>query len=338
MLRELALASIGVALGGAFVLAVLVTRRVLLAGRQHRSAEERLKPLALAVAFEEETEIPALSKGDAVVLAALLGQFSARLRGGSRERIADYFERHGHVRDEIENLSGPKAWRRATAAYVLGDMGSRLATPGLVEALQDSEREVRSAAARSLGRLEAPEGIEPLVAALFAQRVPRGVVGQALLALGPAAVPSLLPLLAHPQLEVRASATELIGLLGGAGEARLLVDLLEDSSVGVRERAALALGRLGASEALNGLERALADRAPPVRAAAAEALGMIGNPHAFPLLLDVARDDVFAPAGAAAHALARLAPDRLQEVAREPDAGPYVREAADTAALEAGAL
>jgi HEAT repeat protein len=338
MLRELALASLALAVAGALVLAVLVVRRGVLAGRERRSAEERLTPIALAVAFEDESERPALSKRDAVVLAGLLGRFSARLRGGSRERIAQHFERHGHIRDEIHALSDRRSWRRATAAYVLGDMGSSAAVPALVEALDDRERDVRSAAARSLGQLGDAEAVEPLLGALSSRRVPRGVVGQAVLALGSAAVPQLRPLLEHAEPGVRATAAELIGLLGGAGEAEPLVDRLTDTSAAVRERAALALGRLGAAEAYEGLERALDDPAPPVRAAAAEALGLVGNTRAFQRLMHIACCDVFEPARAAARALARLAPERLQGAAREPDAGPHVREAAATAALEAGAL
>ena len=332
MLRGLELTGLALAFTGALLLALLVARRALLAGRDRRSAEERLAPIALAIAFEDESETPMLSARDAVVLAGLLGRFSARLRGGARERIAHYFERHGHVRAEIDTLSDRRSWRRATAAYVLGDMGSRAAVPALVEALDDRERDVRSAAARSLGQLGNAEAVEPLLGALSSRRVPRGVVGQAVLALGSAAVPQLVPLLGHADPGVRATTAEPIGLLGAAGEAEPLLSRLADTSATVRERAALALGRLGAAEAYEGLERTLDDRSPLVRAAAAEALGLIGNTRACPLLMHIARSDVFEPAREAARALARLAPERLQQAARDPDAGPYVREAADAAA------
>lgn len=338
MPQELTLASVMLALGCVVALLVLIARRLVSVARDHRATEERLRPIALAVAFEDESEIPVLSRRDGAVFVALLLPFSARLTGASRERITKWLEQQGHVRDEIGRLSDRRFWRRATAAYVLGDMGSISATPALIRALRDTRGEVRSAAARSLGQLAAPEGIQSLVAALVARRVPRGVVAQALLTLGPAAVPHLLPLLGRPQAEVRASAAELIGLLGDAGEAERLVDLLTDPSEAVRERAAVALGRLGASAAFDDLERALADGAPPVRAAVAEALGMIGDARAFARLLDVARTDVFEPAEAAARALARLSPNRLEEAARDLDAGPYVLEAADAVALDAGAL
>jgi HEAT repeat protein len=338
MLRELAFASGALGVAGGVALAVLITRRTVLAGRRHRSAVERLTPAALAVAFEDDSEIPVLSKRDAVVFASLLARFSASLRGGSRTRIAEHFQQHGHVADEIAKLSARDAWRRATAAYVLGDMGARSAAPALVAALADSDGEVRAAAARSLGQLGATEAVWPLVGALWTKSVPRGTVGQALLALGPPAIPHLRVLLGDPEPTVRATATELIGLLADGSEAKRLVGLLADPAEAVRERAALALGRLGAAEAFDALERALGDEAAPVRAAAAEALGLIGNPRAFDSLLAIADGDVFEPAGAAANALARLDPARLELVAREPDAGAHIREAADIAALAAGAL
>lgn len=336
MLRELAMASLALAFVGTIGVVIIATRRVVVARRRENNAEERLTPAALAIAFDEEGDFPELSKRDAVVFAALLGRFSARLRGGSREQIAEYFEQHGHVRNAIAGLASRRAWRRAQAAYALGDMGSRTAVPALIGTLEDGERNVRAAAARSLGQLGATEAVEPLVAALAEELIPRGVVGQAVLALGDQAVARLLPLLSHSDDDVRAAAAELVGLLGGPAEAQHLAGRLGDTSAAVRGRAAIALGRLGASGAYDGLDGTLGDRAPAVRAAAAEALGLIGNARAFPVLLEVARSDAFEPARAAAHALARIAPDLLEEAARDPDCGPFVREAAETAAVVAG--
>ena len=338
MLRELALAILALAFAGTILVVVIATRRVVVTRRKQRAAEERLTPAALAVTFESSTAFSVLSKRDAVVFAMLLGRYSALLRGASRERIAHYFETQGNVRDAIDSLSDRRSWRRAAAADLLGDMGSPEAVPALLGALNDGARDVRSAAARSLGRLGATEAVEPLVGALSSHLIPRGIVGHSVLALGAGAVPGLVALLAHADPEVRATAAELVGLLGGAGEAEHLVGRLADRSATVRGRAAIALGRLGATEAYGDLDGTLADRAPQVRAAAAEALGLIGDERAFPILLDVARNDAFEPARAAAHALARLAPDLLQEAAREPAAGPFVREAAEVAALEAHAL
>jgi HEAT repeat protein len=338
MIRELVLAMVVLAFAATILVVVIVTRRLVVARRKQRAIEERLTPAALALTFESSSELAVLSKRDAVVFATLLGRFSSRLRGGSRERIARHFETQGNVRDAIDALSNRRSWRRAAAADLLGDMGSPEAVPALLAALNDGARDVRSAAARSLGRLGATEAVGPLVGALSSGLIPRGIVGHSVLMLGPGAVPGLVTLLAHDNPDVRATAAELIGLLGGAGEEEHLLGRLGDTSAAVRGQAAMALGRLGGAEAYGGLDGTLADGTPHVRAAAAEALGLIGDQRAFPVLLAVARDDAFEPARAAAHALGRLAPELLQEAAQEPGAGPFVREAAQMAELEGRAL
>src|SRR5205085_9142221 len=121
--------------------------------------------------------------------AALLWRLGRQVRGGATERIAGFFEQRGYVDGELEALGSRRAWRRATAAYVLGDMGSIAAAPALLERLvADPDRDVRSASARSLGRLSAVEAAPALLEALAQHRVPRAIAGQALLELGSGAV------------------------------------------------------------------------------------------------------------------------------------------------------
>jgi HEAT repeat protein len=78
---------------------------------------------------------------------------------------------------------------------------------------------------------------------------------------------------------------------------------------------------------------ALRDSDASVRAAAAAALGRIGGDQTVEALLSVARNDSFDPARAAAHAAAGIDPARVREAAATSDAGPFLREAADLAAL-----
>lgn len=334
--RDLVLGIVVLTFAVAIGLLVIMTERVLVGRREEENAVLRLTPFALAIVFEDDAAFPLLSAADAVVFAALLRSFSAQLQGAARERISQYFESNGHVRSALEDLSSRRAWRRAGAAYALGDMGSSAAVAPLVAALEDERREVRASAARSLGQLGEPAAVEPLVGALSSGLIPRGVVCRSVLALGEQAVPHLVPLLAHDVPEVRAVSAELIGLLGGAREAPQLLGRLADASAAVRGRAAIALGRLGASDAYSSLDGSLRDPSPAVRAAAAEALGSIGNAAAFVPLREVARTDLFEPARAAAYALGWLAPDLLQEAARAGGAGRFLLEAAETAALRGG--
>jgi HEAT repeat protein len=298
--------------------------------RHRQDAEARLRPLAFAL-LEDGTAPGIDEPRDAEVMAAMLVRYSQRLRGDARAELAAYFERSGAVERELARLDDRRPWRRAAAAHTLGDMGSRRAIPALLGALGDLDRDVRAAAARSLGRLRADLAAEPLVKALVREEVPRGVAAHALLELGEAALPSLRGLALHDDPAVREAAVDLLGLLGGAGDASLVVVRLRDSAAEVRASAARALGRLAAEDAARHVQAALADRIPFVRAAAATALASIGDRGAAHDLLKVARTDRYEPAQAAARALARVDPASLLAAAKS-GAGEHVAEAADRVA------
>jgi HEAT repeat protein len=322
--------------GSLILILLLVARRSYLA-RQAKARDllvRRLRPLAIAfVESDDPASAPDLHGPEAEIFASLLGGYARLLRGAAWERIAAYFEATGGVDEQLERLRSRRAWRRATAAFTLGDMCSRRAAPELLVALGDRVRDVRMAAARSLGRLGAVEAIEPLIASSLSGGVPRDVGGLALLDVGPKAVPRLIALSGNVEPAVRSDAVELIGLLGEAGHEEPLLEHLSDPAADVRAASATALGRLGAGEARDALVHALGDRVPDVRAAAADALGQIGGRRAADALLPVARADAFEPARAAARALARIDPERVVQAASEPDAGPHLREAADLVLL-----
>jgi HEAT repeat protein len=224
-------------------------------------------------------------------------------------------------------------WRRAAAAYRLGDMADPEVSPALLSALDDPKRPVRTAAARSLGRLGIVDAALPLVEALVSGRVPNGVAGQALVELGPAAVPELRRIAEHTDPQIRAAAVTLLGLVGDSHDAPLAVRALEDPSADVRRAAADTLRRIGGPAAEEPLRAALEDRIHFVRAAVAAALGSLRSDAAVPRLLEIARADRFRPARAAAQAVARIAPSELAAAAAEPDAGPHLHEAADLGGL-----
>ncbi|MHB1242657.1 MAG: HEAT repeat domain-containing protein [Gaiellaceae bacterium] len=335
MLDLIAIAALALAAASAFFIAVLVARRVFLArGERRREADvARLLPLALELVEGERTRPPKLSQQDQLTLASVLGSYSRVLRGVARQNIGAYFRNSPALRRELAVLDSRRSWRRATAAYVLGDMASESAVPALLDALGDGSREVRTAAARSLGRLRAAEAVEPVVRALAEKTIPRSVAGQALLDLGDVALPSLRRLLDADDAHVRANAAELLGLTGGAGDAEALLAALDDASAEVRAKAARALGRVGASAAARALRAALDDRVPFVRVAAARSLGDLRDGEAVPALLGLARDDDrFEVAQAAAQAALAIDPDAVTLAAADPAAGPHLHEAADLAA------
>ena len=314
------------------LLATLAVRHVVLARRDRWSAdaEQRMRPLAIQLL--EGEPIPEVTREDERVLATVLGRYSRKVGGETTERIGAYFRAGGGLAAEMEALRSRRAWRRAAAAYALGDMACPEAVPALTEALDDRNPEVRGAAVRSLGRLGDPTVAQALVESLVANRVPRGMAGAALLQLGADAVPELRRIAGHEDPAVREVAITVLGLVGDFGDSDVALEALGDPSGSVRAAAAQALGRIGAVGADDALEAALDDAEHYVRAEAAEALGAIGSRSALPRLLDIARTDRFKPARAAARAVATMDPHMLLTESERPDAGPHLHEAADLAA------
>ncbi|HET6866334.1 MAG TPA: HEAT repeat domain-containing protein [Solirubrobacteraceae bacterium] len=318
------------------MLSVLVTRRWELArrARHRREVEDRLKQVALELLHAGSEPPAGLNGEEKEALADLLGRYAQTVRGPTHDNIVGYFARQGTIDRELAVLAGARAaWRRGTAAFRLGDIGSERAAPALIAALGDSDRAVRVAAARSLGRLRAPEAGTALVAAAADGRAPAGLVQWALLQIGPPALPELRSLLVSPNERERAAALQLIGLLGGPSDAGETEARLRDSSSLVRAQAARALGRLGSDRNLPALMDALEDRIPDVRAAAAISLGYLRDPRALDALTEHAEgDDSFDVARESARAAARIDPVATAAAARASGSD-HLREAVDLAGI-----
>jgi HEAT repeat protein len=334
-MRILSLIAFALLAASVVVVIVLFVRRSWLTRRerQWRAATDRVRPAVLALLDGDGAAGEGLSRLDEDAFASLLRLYATSVRGQARARITAWFEATGAVGRELGHLRDRVGWRRAQAAFTLGDMGSAAAVPGLVAALVDDSLEVRAAATRSLGLLQATEAIGPAIQAGIDGRVPRSVVTAAALELGPLVVPELIPLLEHERPGVRATAAELLTLLDVSGHAEPLVALLHDPAPRVRASAAAALERVADASATEALLGALADDDASVRVAAARALGAIGGEETLEALLRTAREDDFEPARAAAHAAARIDPGRVGAAAEAPAAGPFLAEAADMAAL-----
>jgi HEAT repeat protein len=198
------------------LLLVLIVRRLLLARRErrHATAADWLLPVAIEFVAGDEPLPDGLSAYDQTVLAEQLRRYSQMLSGEATERIALYFRDSDALREARRGLHSRRAWRRADAAFALGDMGIDETTPDLLRALGDRKRIVRTAAARALGRLKAEEATVPLVEAFVDNRVPRGVAGDALLRMGPKIARQLRELAGSREIELQATALTLLGLVG----------------------------------------------------------------------------------------------------------------------------
>ncbi len=337
MLQLLAVAAFVLASSSAVFLAVLVGRRVSLASREVERAElrARLIPVALELVDGEGVPSGKLSRREEEALADALGELSKLVRGDARARIAGFFAGSASLRHQLAALSSRRSWKRATAASRLGDMGSPTARPALRDALRDPERDVRAAAARSLGLVGDAESAGEIVEQLADGRLPRGLAAHALLQIGPAALPRLRELTGHPDEHVRAVVLKLLGHAGDSSDAARAEQALVDPAAGVRAAAAEALGRIGTAASARRLRVALGDRIGFVAAAAAEALGQLVDREAGPALAALARGGGYDVARAAAQALGRIDPDGLRRTAALDGAGPHLSEAADLLALDA---
>ena len=222
------------------LLLFLVVRRVTLAVRERKlaEAEARVRPLAIALVEGEDAALPELSAGDQAVLADVLGRYSRKLRGEADARIAAYFRDSSALQSALGAVRSRRAWRRAAAAYRLGDMSCDEAVPSLLSALEDRNREVRAAAARSLGRLGVADATLPIVEQLVTRRLPHVVAGEALLEVGAGVVPELRRSSTHDEPEIRATAVTLLGLVGDSHDSPVVEHALHDPSAAVRAAAA----------------------------------------------------------------------------------------------------
>ena len=331
MLEVLGIGALVLAVLSVLFLVALVARRTFLARSERRrnELETRVRPVALALVDGAEVEEVELNAEQRAILAESIGRLSRSVSGEARERIGEYFAGTEAYAAEIRALRDRRAWRRATAAYRLGDMACPEAVPAVLGRLDDRDPDVRAAAARSLGRLAAPEAAEPLVQCLVHGSVPRAIAFRALLDIGPGALPMLRTLVSDPDPDVRGTAVELLGWLGEASDDTALIEAVGDPAAEVRARAAGALGRLASSDGADALTHALDDRIYFVRLHAARALGQVGEHAAIPRLVRQAREDRFESARAAAEALSRIDPEALVAAADEPGAGPHLHEAAD---------
>jgi HEAT repeat protein len=274
----------GVVITGLVVLLLLlvgvvhVTRR----HRERRDATRRaaLTPFVYAL-LEGEDEDGPLADAPAVLDDVVL-HLLPQLRGRDRQVLQEVLVARGVVDRAADDLGSRAAWRRGRAAMLLGAAGSTRHTHDLITLLADRSPDVRSAAARAIGKAGDAMAVPHLLAALTAVRpLPSGIVGMALLDLGTPALAALRTALEPGPAPARALAAGLLGHHGDLPSTPALTALLDeaDAAVEVRLAAAEALGRIGAPQAGASLSRVTVLASDhTLRRTAAEALGRIGDP------------------------------------------------------------
>jgi HEAT repeat protein len=188
-------------------------------------------------------------------------------------------------------------WRRALACEFLGTIGTEGSVDVILLRLSDRRAEVRSAAARALGKLGHPAAAGPLTELFLQQEgVPTGVAYDALSRLGAAGAGAFRQGLESPRVSVRVTscfgiAAHAETLASGQAVALLEQRLRRDEEPWVRAGAASAMRSLPGDAAPGALLEAVHDPVPAVRRSAAKALAAFDDPAAVAALGPLTSDE-----------------------------------------------
>jgi HEAT repeat protein/beta-lactamase regulating signal transducer with metallopeptidase domain len=192
----------------------------------------------------------------------------------------------------IEALKDSDKEVRETALSALTQMRDPRVYEPLTTALKDADANIRQQAAFGLGQLRDQRAIEPLTAAL--QDASADVREQAAFALGQirakSAVGALSAALKDSNADVREQAVFALGQIRDVSSVDALAGALHDPNDSVREQAAFALGQIRDRRAVDPLIAALKDAKPDVREQAAFALGQLRDSRAVEALVIAMKD------------------------------------------------
>jgi HEAT repeat protein len=190
------------------------------------------------------------------------------------------------VRQTIARLLGdPDPDARRSAAEELVESRDPGALAALAAALQDDDKGVRDATARSLAAIGGYQVARAIVGYVAdGSMALRNLAAGLLTNLGSAAIPSLLQYLHDQDQDVRKFAVDILGCIGLPAPVPALVPLLDDPDANVVVSTAEALGNIGVTSVIPDLCETF-DRYEYARAPVAEALGKIKDPSSSEFLL-----------------------------------------------------
>jgi HEAT repeat protein/uncharacterized membrane protein YraQ (UPF0718 family) len=208
----------------------------------------------------------------------------------------------------VELATHPDPIVRQAAVAALGLSQTQQHAGLLQQALHDSHPGVRQAAICAIGEMADTNAVPQLMSIVQTGSVSVArSAAAALVKIGPAAAPSLLPLLGSAPLPVRMLAANALGDLHAAAAADALLAMAQEKETGARAAAANALGRLGDPRAIPLLIRLLADEDEQVAENAALSLADLGKDAATPLLAALRQKQTGVTAALCARALSAAA-------------------------------
>lgn len=190
-----------------------------------------------------------------------------------------------------EQLASPDDEVRHAAVQGLRTSGPE-GLPSLIGALGDASWRVRKAALDLVLLAPAAESLPLLIEGLCdeANAGRRNSSMEALVRLGPVAVPALAPLLSDPDHDLRKFVVDALGNIEDPAVPALLRTALDDPEENVSAAAAEFVGRRRDTAAVPALLRRLGDRGGWLTFACLRALGEIGDPAAAPAVSALLRE------------------------------------------------
>jgi hypothetical protein len=223
------------------------------------------------------------------LLKEIMGQYKVTRGGKPGRTTAGRFS--GDISEVLKALGSSDEDDREEAARSLGELREPEGVEPLIAALGDRSRYVRREAAKALGAIGDERGIPPLVRALKDDdRSAREGAAEGLALMGGKAVGPLTRALDDPDWHVRMGAVVALRIIGDRTVMPEIISSAGDESRFVRREAVKTLGRMGGKEAMQPLIAALRDEDRSVRIRAAGALGRIGSGDAVGPLADALED------------------------------------------------
>jgi HEAT repeat protein len=230
------------------------------------------------------------------------------------------------------------------AIETLGKIDDPRTVEPIIHALKDKDEQIRWAgwaAVEALDEIGVQHVVEPLIQAL--QDKEEQVRRTAVKALGKSsdsrAMATLIQALQDKNEQVRWAAAEALGRTNDPCAVKPLIQALQDKDEQVQWAATEALGEIGAQHVMEPLIQALQDKNEQVRRAAAEALSEIGAQHAVEPLIQALQDKDEQVRWAVAEALGKTNDPRAVEslIQALQDKDEQVRQAAAEALGKIGA-
>jgi HEAT repeat protein len=269
-------------------------------------SKESLRSIALVLGWLKRTGVDR-------ALTRLMGRVDLR------DEIIEALVRHGSATVEllIGQLMSEDLEMRRSAVVALGRIGDSMATPALIETLNEESLAIDGAnALGQIGDARAVDGLVKLIGNTDAS-----VRQAAVSALNSLTLPSMseriIPLLHDRDPNVRESAVKIAGYFGYPEATEALLELSNDSNERVRCAALEHLPYVDDERAFDVLVHAMKEETPNVRAAAARALGHMFVPEVVqPLIEGLSDQDVWVRYFSA-RALGRLRSEDSVEALKE---------------------